>query len=317
MDRRFTVDGLELAAPGPAGRSQRGRSTRCRHRSRLPAGAGGGINSVASFPQLADRIATEHGWAALAYASRGIGESEVLFAGRLAARFNGDPTSSSVRRDRWAVSDRFRYRWRSCDRGRRRRPAGSGVAAVGAPADFEDWALSPQAPRSRQRDEPHPRPFVPWCSIRGLKDWSARCRCCIATGAPGTHGRARRRRRIGAGLRRSMGRRWSRSRRPAHRAGGRTPPPPRPTGDRDCSGGSSGSALRWAAAPNPTAGRLAYSSLALPAAFCAFFEARTASRSSALPMSATERLVIAERGRRRLPARRARRIACRGRRAGS
>ena len=41
----------------------------------FPAEAGGGINSTASFPELADRAATEAGWAALAFSSRGVGES--------------------------------------------------------------------------------------------------------------------------------------------------------------------------------------------------------------------------------------------------
>ena len=39
----------------------------------FPAEAGGGINSTRSFPELADRVATEAGWAALAYSSRGCG----------------------------------------------------------------------------------------------------------------------------------------------------------------------------------------------------------------------------------------------------
>ena len=81
MDRRFTVDGLELAAhlAQPADRNEGGRPGVVIAHG-FPAEAGGGINSVASFPQLADRIATEHGWAALAYASRGIGESEGDFS---------------------------------------------------------------------------------------------------------------------------------------------------------------------------------------------------------------------------------------------
>ena len=81
MDRRFNVDGLELAAhlAQPADRNEGGRPGVVIAHG-FPAEAGGGINSVASFPQLADRIATEHGWAALAYASRGIGESEGDFS---------------------------------------------------------------------------------------------------------------------------------------------------------------------------------------------------------------------------------------------
>ena len=76
MERRFKVDGIELA-----GHLARPVETHPSAQPGLviahgfPAEVGGGINSTASFPELADRIATELGWVALAYSSRGVGES--------------------------------------------------------------------------------------------------------------------------------------------------------------------------------------------------------------------------------------------------
>ena len=71
MDLRFTVDGIELA-----GHLARPVELHPRAQPGLviahgfPAEVGGGINSTASFPELADRIATELGWVVLTYASR-------------------------------------------------------------------------------------------------------------------------------------------------------------------------------------------------------------------------------------------------------
>ena len=66
MDRRFTVDGNELAA-------HLARPSRLHPQAQpgvviahgFPAEAGGGANSTKSFPELADRIATDLGWVAL------------------------------------------------------------------------------------------------------------------------------------------------------------------------------------------------------------------------------------------------------------
>ncbi len=60
MDRRFTVDGIELAA-------HLSRPVQLHDKAQpglviahgFPAEAGGGINSTASFPEFADRVATE------------------------------------------------------------------------------------------------------------------------------------------------------------------------------------------------------------------------------------------------------------------
>ena len=46
----------------------------------FPTEAGGGINSTATFPALADRFATDAGFVALAYSSRGVDRSEDDFS---------------------------------------------------------------------------------------------------------------------------------------------------------------------------------------------------------------------------------------------
>jgi uncharacterized protein len=147
VHRRFVVDGNELAA----------------HLSRpaqihptaqpglviahgFPAEAGGGINSTASFPEFADRVATEAGWAAVAFSSRGIGESA------------GDFSLAGWRRDLQGAVEYLR-RSVPCDgvwivgfgtggalaiEVGADDPGINGVAAVAVPADFEDWARNPR-----------------------------------------------------------------------------------------------------------------------------------------------------------------------------
>jgi putative redox protein len=147
VDRRFTVDGNELAA-------HLARPARLHPHAQpgvviahgFPAEAGGGANSTKSFPELADRIALDLGWVALAYASRGVDESE------------GDFSLEGWLRDlRGAIeylaeSSRCDALWiigfgtggalaiaAAVDDDRIR-----GVAAIAAPADFEDWAANPR-----------------------------------------------------------------------------------------------------------------------------------------------------------------------------
>ena len=112
----------------------------------FPTEAGGGINSTATFPALADRFATEAGFVALAYASRGVDRSEGDFSlggwrrdlagavDHLAATtpcravwLVGFGTGGSLATVVAAGHDRVR-----------------GAAAVAAPADFENWARNPR-----------------------------------------------------------------------------------------------------------------------------------------------------------------------------
>ncbi len=147
MDQRFTVDGIELAA-------HLSRPVQLHPRAQpglviahgFPAEAGGGINSTASYPEFADRVATELGWAALAYASRGVGESGGNFslAGWLddlngaVAHLRESVTVDGV----WVIG--FGTGGALAVQAAAANPEINGVAAVASPADFEDWARSPR-----------------------------------------------------------------------------------------------------------------------------------------------------------------------------
>ena len=147
MESRFVVDGNELTA-------HLARPARPQSSLRLgvvvvhgfPSERGGGINSADTLPALVDLIAAETGFAALAYASRGVGRSEGDFSldgWRRDLRGAVDYLASSVSCDGiWLIgfgtggalavvvaSEDERVR---------------GVAAVAAPADFEDWARNPR-----------------------------------------------------------------------------------------------------------------------------------------------------------------------------
>lgn len=147
MKRRFTVDGIELA-----GHLARPVELHPRAQPGLviahgfPAEVGGGINSTASFPELADRIATELGWVALTYASRGVGDSDGDFS------LNGwlRDLNGAVTHLRQSAPVDAVYLLGFGTGGALAIEAGAanpkiaGVAAVGAPADFADWARNPR-----------------------------------------------------------------------------------------------------------------------------------------------------------------------------
>lgn len=147
MKRRFTVDGIELA-----GHLARPVELHPRAQPGLviahgfPAEVGGGINSTASFPELADRIATELGWVALTYSSRGVGESGGDFS------LNGwlRDLNGAVTHLRQSAPVDAVYLLGFGTGGALAIEAGAanpkiaGVAAVGAPADFADWARNPR-----------------------------------------------------------------------------------------------------------------------------------------------------------------------------
>ena len=146
MDRRFVVDSNELTAhlARPARALSVQPAVVIVHG--FPTEAGGGINSTMTMPALADLIAVETGFTALTYASRGVAGSA------------GDFSLDGWRRDLVGAVD-FLTSEVNCDgiwligfgtggglavvvasRDERVR----GVAAVAAPADFEDWARNPR-----------------------------------------------------------------------------------------------------------------------------------------------------------------------------
>lgn len=112
----------------------------------FPAEAGGGINSTRSFPDLADRVAAEHGWAALAYASRGVADSEGSFSlqgwlrdlqGAI-AHLRESVETAGVWLIGFGTGGALAIAAAAAD------SSIGGVAAVAAPADFQDWAESPR-----------------------------------------------------------------------------------------------------------------------------------------------------------------------------
>lgn len=113
-----------------------------------------GRRSADSYPELADRIATEMGWCALALTFRGCGDSGGDFSLRgwlddlLAA------TEWLGAQDRvagvWAAGFGTGGSLAICAAARD--PRIRGVAAVAAPADFDDWASHPRRLLQHARD---------------------------------------------------------------------------------------------------------------------------------------------------------------------
>lgn len=106
---------------------------------------GGGL-SARSFPELAERIATEMGWMVLVYTFRGCGESSgdfSLLGWRddllAAARFLGDTDEV---RGVWAAGFGTGGSLSICAAALDHRIRG--VATMGSPADFDDWANHPR-----------------------------------------------------------------------------------------------------------------------------------------------------------------------------
>ena len=120
----------------------------------FPPGRGGGRLSARSFPELADRIATELGWAVLVICFRGCGESEGDFSmgGWLAdARAASDHLHdvegvNAVWMAGFGTGGALAVCAAAAD------PRVRGVAAMGSPADFDDWAHSPRRLLLHARD---------------------------------------------------------------------------------------------------------------------------------------------------------------------
>ena len=102
--------------------------------------------AAAALPELADRIASEMGWVAMAVALRGCGESEGSFSlgGWLddlhasVAHLRADGRVSGI----WLVGFGTGGALSICAAATD--PEVRGVATLGAPADFDDWASHPR-----------------------------------------------------------------------------------------------------------------------------------------------------------------------------
>lgn len=121
----------------------------------FPSGPGVGSDPGRTFPELADRIATEMGWYAVALSARGCGTSEGQFSlgawleDQLAAAafVRAQPDIGGV----WLVGFGTGGALAVCAAARD--PQIHGVAALGAPADFDDWARHPRRLLQYARDQ--------------------------------------------------------------------------------------------------------------------------------------------------------------------
>lgn len=111
----------------------------------FPKGRAGGPKSAHTYPQLADRIATELGWVVLAFNLRGCGPSEGQFSLQgwlddLHAAIDHLLDDQGVH-GVWCAGFGTGGALGICAGARDPRIAG--VASIAAPADFEDWARRP------------------------------------------------------------------------------------------------------------------------------------------------------------------------------
>src|SRR2546421_4310395 len=147
MHETFDSDGLRLAShlARPPGFARVPGLVLC-HGS--PTGPRGGDSSASTYPELAERLARETGWAALTFNFRGTGASE--------GDFSLDGWLSDLRHAVSVMSERADVGgvWLAGsstggslsiilaaddERGR-------GVATLAAPASFSEWALHPHPP---------------------------------------------------------------------------------------------------------------------------------------------------------------------------
>jgi uncharacterized protein len=119
-----------------------------------PSGSGTAALAAHSMPELADRLASEMGWLALAVAFRGCGRSEGGFS---LAGWLDDLLGAVEHLERtepvagvWLAGFGTGGALAVCAAARE--PRVRGVAALGAPADFDDWASHPRRLLEHARD---------------------------------------------------------------------------------------------------------------------------------------------------------------------
>lgn len=178
MEYEFVSGGLRLAAhlarPAPGGEAPGRPGLVLCHG--FPNGPKSAAASGQTYPELADRIATEVGWSVLTFNFRGTGNSEGDFSlgGWLADLEAGvDHLLTSDRVDRvWLCGASTGGSLAICAAAEDDRVAG--VAALSARADFDDWAAHPRRflQHAREigviRDQHFPRHLDRW--IRELKE---------------------------------------------------------------------------------------------------------------------------------------------------
>jgi putative redox protein len=156
FDLRFPSAGLLLAGHlvVPPSRPTGGRAPGVVLIHGFPAGVDGSASTALSLPELADRIARELGWVALAYTARGAGDSDGDFS---LGGWLDDVTAAVDHLTRtepllgvWLVGYGTGGSIAICAAAGDRRVRG--VASLGAPADFDDWANQPRRLLEHARD---------------------------------------------------------------------------------------------------------------------------------------------------------------------
>jgi putative redox protein len=156
FDLRFPSGGLLLAGHValPASRPKGSRPPGLVLTHGLPGGVRGARTTASSFPELADRIARELGWVVLAFTSRGAGQSEGDFS---LGGWRDDLKAAIDHLTRtepllgvWTVGFGAGGSLAICVAADDRRVRG--VATLGAPADFTDWADQPRRLLEHSRD---------------------------------------------------------------------------------------------------------------------------------------------------------------------
>lgn len=141
----------------------------------FPFGPLGAATTGESYPELADRLATTAGWMVLTFNFRGTGESTGQFSARgwLAdARAAVDRLLAEEPRGLYVAGFSAGGSVAICVAGDD--PRVQGVAALGARADFQEWAADPRRFLERARsfgvitDPDYPRDFGAWA--RELRD---------------------------------------------------------------------------------------------------------------------------------------------------
>lgn len=114
----------------------------------------GGRLSARSFPELADRIATEMGWFVLVFTFRGCGDSggDFSFGGWQDDLLAACEWLRSVEGVRGVWIAGFGTGGAMAICAGARDPEIRGVAALGTPADFDDWASHPRRLLQHARD---------------------------------------------------------------------------------------------------------------------------------------------------------------------
>ncbi|MGE3620582.1 MAG: alpha/beta hydrolase family protein [Acidimicrobiia bacterium] len=174
MEHRFPSKGLQLAAhlARPPARADATAVPAVVLAHGYPSSIGSAASAAHTMPELADRIASEMGWMALAVAFRGCDESEGDFSlagwrdDLLAGvdHLSAMPEVSAVWVAGFGTGGALAVIAGAQDRRVR------GVAALAAPADFDDWASHPRRLLEHSRrvglisDRSHPADFDAWAA---------------------------------------------------------------------------------------------------------------------------------------------------------